>query len=117
MAKEDKQKGVILYITLLIVSIFMAIVITLTSISMSQIKISFQAGDSVKAFTAADTGVERVLYNIRNADPVDFSDIGITSLSNGSSYTADITINSSTTATIQSKGVFGKTRRTIEATY
>ncbi len=114
MIKEEKQKGVILYIVLLIISIFMSIVLTLSSISVSQTKIAWQAGDSVKAFGAADTGVEQALYNIRIND--NFNDILLTNLSNGASYSASTT-NTQTTATIESKGIFRKTRRVIEVKY
>ncbi len=118
MTEEKKQKGIILYVTLLMISAFMVIVLTLTSVSMSQIKISFQAGDSVKAFTAADAGVEQALYNIRIVDPPDFSNVNVpVVLSNGSSFTFDIVQNNPTSATIKSKGVFRNTRRTIEAKY
>lgn len=122
MTKEEKQKGIILYIVLLIMSVFIAIVLTLTSVSISQIKIAWQAGDSVKAFTAADNGVERALYKIRRElNEEDFKDYERTisiseTLLNNSSYIVNITYTK-TKATIISKGVFGKTRRTIEAKY
>ena len=117
MIKENKQNGIVLYIVLLIVSIFMAIVLTLTNVSISQTKISWQAGDSVKAFTAADTGVERALYNIRILDPADFSDISGTLLSNPDYSYSVHTTQIGLSATIKSSGVFRKTRRTIEAKY
>lgn len=117
MKKENEQKGIVLYIVLLIISIFLSIVLTLTNVSMSQIKIAWQAGDSVRAFTAADTGIEKALYNIRKLDPADFNNIPKISLSNGSSYTVTIVVDSPTAATIQSKGEFKKSRRTIEAKY
>ncbi len=110
MTKENKQQGIVLYIVLLIISIFLAIVLTLTSISMSQTRIAWQAGDSVRAFTAADTGVEQALYNIRKKDPADCSNIV------GINYDVIITCTQ-TTAVIQSKGKFKNTRRTIEAKY
>ncbi|MFH0739916.1 MAG: pilus assembly PilX N-terminal domain-containing protein [bacterium] len=118
MKEQNKQKGIILYVVLLIISVFMAVVLTLATVSLSQIRIAWQAGDSVKAFAAADTGVERALYNIRNADPLDTSDIGVTGMPiSGANYSVDITITGPTTATIQSKGEFKKSRRTIEAKY
>ena len=110
----QKESGVTLYLTIVILSVFTAVVFTLTDVSVSQIKITWLAGDSVKAFFAADTGVEQALFNIRKQDS--FGDIAKTSLGNGASYAVDI-VFSTTTATIQSKGEFRNTRRTIEAKY
>lgn len=111
MTKKEKQKGIALYMVIMLLSVFVTVVFTLTSVSLSQIKVSWQAGDSVKAFGGADSGIEQALYNIRKlgAD----GDINTpVILSNGSSYTVDIN-----GTTIQSKGVFRNTRRTIEAKY
>ena len=114
MQNINKQKGIVLYIVLLIVAVFTTITLTLTGVSISQTKIAWQAGESVKAFTGADSGVEKALYNIRKLD--DFSNISKTTLSNGESYTVDI-VFTPTTATIQSKGEYRDSRRTIEAKY
>ncbi|MEK7104312.1 MAG: pilus assembly PilX N-terminal domain-containing protein [Patescibacteria group bacterium] len=114
MTKKDKEKGIALYMVIMLLSVFVTVVFTLTSVSLSQIRVSWQAGDSVKAFGAADSGIEQALYNIRKTGNI--NPIGLTNLANGSSYTVTITI-SGQTATIQSKGVFRNTRRTIEAKY
>ncbi len=110
----QKESGVTLYLTMVILSVFTAVVFTLTGISMSQIKITWLAGDSVKAFFAANTGVEQALFNIRKQN--DFGNIAKPPLNNSASYAVDI-VFSATTATIQSKGEFRNTRRTIEAKY
>ncbi len=110
----QKESGVALYLTIVILSVFTAVVFTLTGISISQIKITWMAGDSVKAFFAADTGVEQALFNIRKQD--NFGNIAKVSLGNGASYAVDI-VFSTTTANIQSKGEFRSARRTIEARY
>jgi len=114
MKENSKQQGIVLYIVLLIVSIFMTISLTLAGVSVSQTKIAWQAGESVKAFMGADSGVEKALYNIRKLD--NFSDIAKTYLSNGESFEVDVSYTS-TTATIKSKGEFKDSRRTIEANY
>lgn len=111
---KEKQKGVALYIVIVLLSVFITVVFTLTGVSLSQIRISWQAGDSVKAFCAADTGVERALYNIRKSG--EFGNIGSTALNNASIYSVNITYTP-TTATINSKGIFKKARRSIEAKY
>lgn len=114
MIKQEEQKGVVLYIVLLILSIFTTVILTLTSVSVSQTKIAWQAGESVKAFSGADSGVERALYNIRKLE--DFANISITYLSNGESYVVNL-VYTSTTATIKSNGAYKTARRTIEAKY
>jgi len=115
MIKKQKQKGMALYIVIMLLSVFVTVVFTLTTVSLSQIKISWQAGDSVKAFGAADSGIEQALYNIRKKGLVGSIDVPVV-LSNNSSYTVVIAAVGSS-ATIQSKGVFRNTRRTIEAKY
>jgi Tfp pilus assembly protein PilX len=120
MVEKNKQQGIVLYIVLLIISVFLAVVLTLTTVSLSQTRIAWQAGESVKAFAAADTGIERALYDIRRADPPADSSytIPLTGMpSNGANYSVGITITSQTTATIQSNGQFRNSRRTIEAKY
>ena len=114
MNKKKSQEGIALYIVIMILTVFITVVLALTNISLSQIRVSWQSGDSVKAFGAADSGVENALYNIRKID--NFDNISQTNLSNGSSYTVDIDYTT-TSATIQSKGVFRNVRRVIEARY
>ncbi len=110
----QKESGITLYLTIVILSVFTTVVFTLTGISISQIKITWLAGDSAKAFFAADTGVEQALFNIRKHDS--FSKIDKVSLANGASYTVNISTTTNTTS-IQSKGEFRSARRTIEAKY
>ena len=114
MIKKDKEKGIALYMVLMLLSVFITVVFTLTSISLSQVRVSWQSGDSVKAFGAADSGVENALYNIRKID--NFDNISQTNLATDLSYTVDIDYTT-TSATIQSKGVFRNVRRVIEARY
>lgn len=114
MTKKEKQKGMALYMVIMLLSVFVTVVFTLTSVSLSQVRVSWQAGDSVKAFWAADSGIEQALYNIRKKGITDRIDQ--VNLVNGSSYTVNITVVDQT-ATIHSRGVFRNTRRTIEAKY
>ncbi len=109
-----KESGVALYFAMVILSVFTAVIFVLAGVSVSQIKVTWMIGDSAKAFFAADTGVEQALFNIRKQD--NFGNIDKVSLANGASYTVNISF-STTTATIQSKGEFRSTRRTIEAKY
>jgi len=55
------QKGVALYLTLILLTVILAIVLGLGAILVSQMKTIRGIGYSVVALYAADTGVERVL--------------------------------------------------------
>ncbi len=63
MAIPKSEKGVILYLALIILTIAMAVVLGLSSILMGQIKTIQQMENSMKAFFAADTGMEIALYD------------------------------------------------------
>ena len=55
------QKGVSLYLTLVVLSIILAIVVGLSGILVSQMKMIRGMENSVVALYAADTGIEKVL--------------------------------------------------------
>lgn len=56
------QKGVSLYLALVIMGILLALALGISTILVGQIKITKGMGDSVIAFYAADTGIERELF-------------------------------------------------------
>lgn len=58
------QKGVSLYITVVILSVILAVVLGLSTILVAQIKMVRGIGYSVVAIYAADTGVEQALAGI-----------------------------------------------------
>jgi len=57
----ERQKGISLFLTIIILAVILAIVFGLSAILVGQIKTIREMGNSVIAFYAADTGVERVL--------------------------------------------------------
>lgn len=57
------QKGVSIYLALIIMAILLAIALGLNTLLIGQIKIVRGMGYSVAAFYAAETGVETALYN------------------------------------------------------
>lgn len=59
------QKGVSLYLALMIIAILLSIILGLSTILISQIRVIKGMGDSVTAFCAAETGIERVLYEAK----------------------------------------------------
>lgn len=66
---EQKEKGIALLITFLIMGIGISIVLGVSAISLSEIKMMRGMGDSVKAFYAADSGIEKTIYYDRKQIP------------------------------------------------
>ena len=60
-----QKGGTSIYIALLVLSAILIIVLGISSLVISEIKMSSQLGYSVPALYAADAGVEKCLYQIR----------------------------------------------------
>ncbi len=113
------QKGVSLYLTIVILSVLMAVVFTMISIAVSQIKVIYTLSDSVIAFYGADTGIERVLYAVykegyipsKGECPSAYKGI----LDNGAGY--EVCVSNKSTLTIFSTGDYKKTKRRIEINF
>lgn len=56
------QKGIAVYIAIIIMTIILGVGLGITDIIIKQIKITSTIGDSVQAFYAADMGIEKVLF-------------------------------------------------------
>lgn len=70
----EKEKGLSLYLALVVMSILLAIILGMSAILVSQLKVIRKIESSVIAFYAAETGIERVL-TYRAGDPaVDFTE-------------------------------------------
>jgi len=67
----NSQQGVALYLSLIVMTIILAIVFGLSVILVTQLKMTKEMSYSVKAFYAADTGIEKAL----NLDIADFANI------------------------------------------
>lgn len=63
---SDNQKGVSLIITFFIMVIILAVVLSVSAILYSEIKVIRNIGNSIVAFYAADSGMEKLLYYDRN---------------------------------------------------
>jgi Tfp pilus assembly protein PilX len=114
----SKQKGVSLYLALVITTVFLAVALGLSSILLGQIGIVKGIGDSVLAFYAADAGIEEILMS-RNNPP----NISQTFLPNGASYEAQVTVAGTGDCPIDKNfcvkaiGTYLETRRAIQITY
>ncbi|MFC1663739.1 hypothetical protein ACFL0A_01290 [Patescibacteria group bacterium] len=110
------QKGISLYLALMIMTILLTIALGISALLFSQIKIIREMGNSVIAFYAAETGIERTLMERENP-----SDVSETVLDNGAKYRATVIPAgancSANNFCIQSVGEYKETKRAIEITY
>jgi hypothetical protein len=117
------SKGTSLLLTILILSAVLAISLGISVVVVQQIKISSQIADSVLAFFAADSGMERSLYNyykqfeLKNICETQFTTD--CTLENQGKYQVTYVFDE-TGATpktlVKSLGIYGKTSRGIETT-
>lgn len=79
--KLDQEKGVSLYLSIVIMAILLAIALGVSTIMVSQLRMIAGMGNSVKAFYAADTGIERALYDLykkgRAIQDINYSNVPI----------------------------------------
>lgn len=91
--KVKGQKGLSLYLVIIIMAILLGVVLGITAILASQLKMIRGMENSVIAFYAAETGIEEILRDVY-ADVYTGSEIEALpydrSMSNGASYTVDI---------------------------
>ncbi len=119
MKIHNSNKGVSLYLALMIMGILLAIALGISAIFIGQTKMLKEMGDSVIAFYAADAGIEEVLSGDRN-NP---SDISETPLPNGAKYQVFVTQGgledcpAEKNFCIKSIGSYKETKRAIEITY
>ncbi len=65
----DSQKGVSLIITFFVMTVVVAVVLSVSSLLYGEIKIIRNVSNSVISFYAADSGIEKVLYYDRKEKP------------------------------------------------
>lgn len=126
---SKSEKGVILYLALLIMGILVAIGAGLSVIIISQIKITREIGDSVVALMAADTGIEAALYNLYKTrlPNCSASSLPFTCTDNVRNAFFEVTAKGASDPAcpnppneyycLKSIGIYRETRRSIEASY
>lgn len=116
---KQNQKGVSLYLTIVILSVLTTALLSLVSISVSQIKIIWTTSDSVNAFYGADTGIERFLYAVfKEGYSLTLGECASAykaTLANGASY--EVCVSDTSTTTVWSTGKYKKTKRKIEINF
>jgi len=95
---NNRQRGVSLIISFFVMTIILSIVLAVTTLLYSEIKMIRNIGNSVVAFYAADSGVEKVLYYDRKIIPTGATR-GLCSIF---SYDAETAPNECTTASYRS---------------
>ncbi|OIO52876.1 MAG: hypothetical protein AUJ11_00165 [Parcubacteria group bacterium CG1_02_44_65] len=127
MPQIKKQKGVILLLTLLILSGILVVTLGAAEIVMSGIKMNRLTGYSSLAFFASEAGMERALYTARQPGYIypdqNQTDVlqcalapGLCTLANGSSYLVNYA-TSTPNVTFKSIGSYRGAKRSVESTY
>ncbi len=109
------KKGISIYLALIIIAILLSSALGVSVIFVSQIRILKEMGNSVVAFYASDSGIEKILLNRQNP-----SSIPETPLSNGATYQVFVSGGGSCGVPnfcIRSIGNYKETNRAIEITY
>lgn len=115
MKHFSKQKGVSLYIAVMIIAILLAIVLGAGAILLGQLKVIKGMENSIMAFYAADSGIERVLMDRSN--PIPFNGY-FEILDNGASYEITALVAAAPdNFYIRSVGSYEGTKRAIEVVY
>ena len=115
MNYKHSQKGISLMFAIFILTFTLGIALGTATILVRQIKIMREIGYSAVAFFAADSGIEKVLYEDR-ASPVADGYSSTVTLDNGAEYTVGVTKSGGDT-TIKSEGIYQNTKRAIEIQY
>lgn len=107
------QKGVALYLTMVVLSIMTASLLALSATLVSQSKTTGNLSNSILAFASADSGVEQALYKVYKESFVSgsFSE----ELPNGATYSVIVSTTTPSGSTIiRSTGSYRKSKRAIE---
>jgi hypothetical protein len=108
----DSERGAAaILLTVLILSVVLVIGLGASAIMLNQVKMSSVVSKSMKAFYAADAGVEKCLFEIGQSDSCN---IPLTNLDNGSSFQSQ---GNDSSKMLQSAGFFNDTSRKIQVTW
>lgn len=113
----NKKGQVSLLITLVVLSILLFSVLFVINMNLKEIKVIKNTEKSIKAFYIADSGMEKVLYRIKDeggitfgADETIFGPVSV----NGGTLTV---VSLSPNTVIRSTGSYGDVSRAIEINY
>lgn len=116
MMAENSQRGISLYLALMIMSAILALALGISAISFGQARIAKEMGDSVFSFYAAESGIERVLFELSRGGEVGQN--YTSTFENGASYSADVIAPGDSCPAlnlcIKSVGSYKNTKRAIQ---
>ncbi|MDD4332958.1 MAG: GLUG motif-containing protein [Patescibacteria group bacterium] len=117
---KPNQQGSALLMTLLILSAILLVALGATNIAVSGLRMSQTQKDSVKAYFAAETGIEKSIWEMQKNSYTlpNYSQANVFSgnLINGSNYSVDYNLTNEY-ITFSSVGTYGKTTRAVEASF
>lgn len=127
MPRMKSERGIILLLTLLILSGILVVTLTAADLVFAGIRMNRLAGYSGLAFFAAEAGMERALYTARqlgyvypNQNQVDFLNCSpACALINGSSYVVKYATSTPQAGfiTFTAKGMYQGAERSVESAY
>lgn len=115
---NNSERGVTIYLALMIMSILLALALGISAISFGQAQTFKEIGNSVFSFYAAETGIERTLFELSRGAEMGghFEDEG--QFENGATYVADIIPAGGNCPAlnlcVKSKGSYKNTKRAIQ---
>jgi len=109
----DREKGIAILITVMIISIVMLVATLIASVVSVQLKLASDIGDSITAIYAADSGIEYKLYQIRKEGILADTEF---SLSNGAIVSVTV-LEAFPNLTIKSLGSYLLVKRQFEADF
>lgn len=113
---KNSTKGVSIYLSLMIMSGFLVLALGISAISFSQAQIIKEMANSVFSFYAAESGIERALYEMKGGagGGSQYED----SFENGASYVVNIEAHGENCPAlnfcVKSVGMYKNTRRAIQ---
>lgn len=113
---KNSERGVTLYLALMIMSILLALSLGISAISLGQAQTFKEMGNSAFSFYAAEAGIERTLFELSRG-----AEVGShyeAQFENGASYATDIVPPGGTCSAlnlcVKSVGSYKNTKRAIQ---
>lgn len=101
------RQGVSLYLTIVLLSVLTGGLLAVVSVNLSQTRVVSTIGDSVISFYAADTGVEKLLYEIYQEGYIPSTgDCPFTGTLGETDAPYEICVSSNSSTTVWSRGEF-----------
>ena len=131
--KTYYQRGISVYLAMMMMVLSLTVILGLSTLFFKQIKIVRGIGDSVVAFYAADTGIEKLIYQDEQCrqNPADctttlawacqddcsgMATSTVTSTVGSAQYMIKFFTQGASTNVLQSTGIFRESRRAIYVT-